>query len=640
MNTQKINKIVKTDIKEGLKQIFPQIFEDNKINFDKLRALLSGEIIEKEDDRFYFNWAGKSNLYKLIQAPAYGTLKPDKERSVDFDNTENIVIVGENLETLKLLLKPYFGKVKMIYIDPPYNTGKDFIYRDNFTQPLKDYLEKTGQIDSQGKKLTTNTEASGRYHSDWLNFMYPRLVLARSLLRDDGVIFVSIDDHEVHHLRMIMNEIFGEENFVGMFVWVKKEKGSHLSTTFRDLTEYIFVYSKNKLEIGELWGENAYSDKWQPLIKRINSEKILEFPENYVETTLEDGKYEPNIYGEGETKVELLDTINVVGGIVKNKFRLKARFIWVQDTLNEEIKQGTKVTLSKNLKPNVFRFDQENKFKKPPSLLSKNMKIGTNEDAFDELKTIFGREKLYNYPKPTTLISYLAKTLSLNDKGFIILDFFAGSGTTGHAVWDLNKEDGGKRKFILVQLDEEVQDEEIKKEFPTIADICIERLRRVSEKYKKEREEQLIKNEMDFGFKVFKLDKSNFNLKDEFEFDPSEDKEELKKKYLEWLGMFVDQPLVSGWKEIDVIYEVMLKEGLNLNSKIEKVKIKNDEFYYVKDEGQNLEFFISLKDKFSKDTIEEIRTSKYKERMFVFLDNALTDSDKINLSAFVRLKVI
>jgi len=470
--------------------------------------------------------------------------------------------------------------------------------------------------------------------------MYPRLFLARSLLRDDGVIFVSIDDHEVHHLRMIMDEIFGEENFVGMFVWVKKEKGSHLSTTFRDLTEYIFVYSKNKLEIGELWGENAYSDKWQPLIKRINSEKILEFPENYVETTLEDGKYEPNIYGEGETKVELLDTINVVGGIVKNKFRLKARFIWVQDTLNEEIKQGTKVTLSKNLKPNVFRFDQENKFKKPPSLLSKNMKIGTNEDAFDELKTIFGREKLYNYPKPTTLISYLAKTLSLNDKGFIILDFFAGSGTTGHAVWDLNKEDGGKRKFILVQLDEEVQDEEIKKEFPTIADICIERLRRVSEKYKKEREEQLIKNEMDFGFKVFKLDKSNFNLKDEFEFDPSEDKEELKKKYLEWLGMFVDQPLVSGWKEIDVIYEVMLKEGLNLNSKIEKVKIKNDEFYYVKDEGQNLEFFISLKDKFSKDTIEEIRTSKYKERMFVFLDNALTDSDKINLSAFVRLKVI
>ncbi|MGB4752017.1 MAG: hypothetical protein WBH60_05225, partial [Fervidobacterium sp.] len=221
----------------------------------------------------------------------------------------------------------------------------------------------------------------------------------------------------------------------------------------------------------------------------------------------------------------------------------------------------------------------------------------------------------------------------------LILDFFAGSGTTGHAVWDLNKEDGGNRKFILVQLDEEVQDEEIKKEFPTVADICIERLRRVSEKYKKEGG-SLFQNNQDFGFKVFKLDKSNFNLKDEFEFDPSENKEELKQKYLEWLGLWVNEPLVSGWKEIDVIYEVMLKEGLNLNSKIEKIKIKDNEFYYVKDEEQNLDLYISLEDKFTSETIEEIRTSKYKEKMFVFLDRALTDSDKINLSAFVRLRVI
>lgn len=172
MTVEKINKVGKIDLKEELKRIFPEIFEDNKINIERLKSLLNGEIIEKEDDRFYFNWAGKSNIFKLIQAPAYGTLKPDKEKSVDFDNTENIVIVGENLETLKLLLKPYFGKVKMIYIDPPYNTGKDFIYRDNFKQPLKDYLEKSGQIDSEGNKLTTNTEASGRYHSDWLNFSF------------------------------------------------------------------------------------------------------------------------------------------------------------------------------------------------------------------------------------------------------------------------------------------------------------------------------------------------------------------------------------------------------------------------------------------------------------------------------------
>jgi adenine-specific DNA-methyltransferase len=215
MGVEKVKKTVRIDLKEALKDILPQIFEDNKINLNELKSLLSGEIIEKEDDRFYFNWAGKNGLFKLIQAPAYGTLKLDKKKSIDSDKTDNIMLVGENLETLKLLLKPYFNKVKMIYIDPPYNTGKDFIYKDNFKEPLKDYLEKTGQIDTDGNKLTTNTEASGRYHSDWLNFMYSRLFVARSLLKEDGVIFVSIDDNELHHLRMIMNEIFGEENFVG-----------------------------------------------------------------------------------------------------------------------------------------------------------------------------------------------------------------------------------------------------------------------------------------------------------------------------------------------------------------------------------------------------------------------------------------
>jgi adenine-specific DNA-methyltransferase len=293
----------------------------------------------------------------------------------------------------------------------------------------------------------------------------------------------------------------------------------------------------------------------------------------------------------------------------------------------------------------------------------------TTSDGTAEIEDIFGM-RIMDYPKPTELIFHLIKIVSNHSD--IILDFFAGSGTAGQAVWDLNKEDGGNRKFILVQLDEEVKDEEIKKEFPTVADICIERLKRVSEKYRnntlsakadtllpegntpslqdtplKEGNSPSVKGwqakpdgVVDFGFKVFRLDKSNFNLKDEFEFDPGEDKEELKKKYLEWLSMFVDQPLVSGWKKIDVIYEVMLKEGLNLNSKIEQIKIKDDEFYYVRDEEQNLDFYISLQDKFTPETVEEIRTAKYRGKKFVFLDRALTDNDKINLSAFVRLKVI
>jgi adenine-specific DNA-methyltransferase len=248
--SEQVAKSVKIDVLDGLRKEIPQAFEDGKINLDRLKEILSGSAVEKEDDRFYFNWAGKSSVFRLIQAPAYGTLKPVKEKSVDFENTENIVVQGENLETLKLMLKPYFGKVKMIYIDPPYNTGKDFIYTDDFKQPLKDYLEKTGQVDAQGAKLTTNTDKNGRFHSDWLNFMYPRLFLAKSLLKEDGVIFVSIDDNEVHHLRMIMDEIFGEENFVAKFPWKKRTAKSDVPFGVSQDYEWILTYAKDKFNAG------------------------------------------------------------------------------------------------------------------------------------------------------------------------------------------------------------------------------------------------------------------------------------------------------------------------------------------------------------------------------------------------------
>ena len=635
MDIKKINKMVKTDIKEGLKNVFPEVFEDNKVNFEKLKSLLSGEIIEKEDDRFYFNWAGKNNIFKLIQAPAYGTLKPDKEKSIDFDKTENIVIVGENLETLKLLLKPYFGKVKMIYIDPPYNTGKDFIYRDNFKEPVRDYLEKTGQIDSEGQKLTTNTEASGRYHSDWLNFMYPRLFLARSLLRDDGVIFISIDDHEVHHLRMVMDEIFGEENFVANIIWHSKGGAGTDPKTLSIETEYVLLYAKNK--------PNVKLNKYTYDTSDYNlRDEYYEVRGCYKLNKLDRKSlgYIPSL----DFPIELNGLIAIPGGTEEENKKRIWRWRWSKGKVNWGIRNGF-IVLKEDKSGVVNAY-----YKIYEKVDNEGNPIGrtrpydnlvpdgiTTSDGTAEIEDIFGI-RIMDYPKPTELMSYLIKiALNTND---IILDFFAGSGTTGHAVWDLNKEDGGNRKFILVQLDEEVKDEEIKKEFPTVADICIERLSRVSEKYKKEVEGQLIDNNQDFGFKVFRLDKSNFNLKDEFEIENRKDVEELKKKYLEWLGIFVDQPLVSGWQKIDVIYEVMLKEGLNLNSQIEKMKIKDDEFYYVKDNEQNLDFYISLQYKFAPDTIEEIRTSKYKGKMFVFLDNALTDSDKINLITFVRLKVI
>lgn len=616
--SEKINKSVKIDIKEGLKAIYPEIFEDNKINFEKLKSLLSGELIEKEDDRFYFNWAGKNALYKLIQSPAYGTLKPDKEKSVDFDRTENIVIVGENLETLKLLLKPYFGKVKMIYIDPPYNTGKDFIYRDNFKEPLKDYLEKTGQIDSKGKKLTTNTEASGRYHSDWLNFIYPRLFLARSLLRDDGVIFISIDDNEVHHLRMIMDEIFGEDQ-IDIIVWKKASEGRWGKMknvkTFRKDHEYLLVGFKKELRLNKMLEKPQFKYEYNN-------------PDNDPRGSYKAGSISKREEASNPNHPYYYTVISPSGKKFTRQFELsKEEF--------EQLDKDGRIYWGKSLDsvPAIKIFINEEREVTPYSIF---VEKGITTEGKEEFLEIFGKkyENLVNNlnPKPIKLIKTLTQLAT--GEYSLILDFFAGSGTTGQAVWDLNKEDGGNRKFILVQLDEEVLDEDIRKEFPTVADICIERLKRVSEKYRKDNSEQ------DFGFKVFRLDKSNFNLKDEFEIEKGKDVEELKKKYLEWLGMWVDQPLVSGWKKIDVAYEVMLKEGLNLNSQIEEVKIKENNFYIVRDSKQDLDFYISLEDKFTSDTIEEIRTSKHKGKMFVFKDNALTDNDKINLSAFVRLKVI
>lgn len=654
MDVEKVNKAVKADTLSGFKNSLPEVFEDGKINFEKLKALLTGEVIEKEDDRFYFNWAGKNNLFKLIQAPAYGTLKPDKERSVDFDNTENIVIVGENLETLKLLLKPYFGKVKMIYIDPPYNTGKDFIYRDNFKVPLKDYLEKTGQIDSEGKKLTTNTETSGRYHSDWLNFMYPRLFLARNLLSDDGVIFISIDDNEVHHLRMIMDEIFGEENFVVNFIRRQNLAGKQDAKFIAFEHDYIVCYSNNinTLSINrKLSGLESYkysdefeSERGKFYLRRMDDEGIhysenLDYPikiSKGQEVLIFDDAKKNCVKKQFEEDIEIWP-----GGSKENKSYTwrwsKEKVMWGMEKNLIVLKKNVKGEWQINFKEYQYVDNNLNKIERTIPFGSLIMDFPNNL-SHREFKELFNDKKIFDYPKPVNLIKHLLKIAS--DKDSLILDFFAGSGTTGHAVWNLNKEDGGNRKFILVQLDEEVQDEEIKKEFPTVADICVERLKRVSEKYKKENNANLFKSAHDFGFKVFKLDRSNFNLMDEFEIEKGENIEELKKKYLEWLGLFVNQPLVSGWKEIDVVYEVMLKEGFSLNSKIGKVKIKDDEFYYVKDEEQNLDFYISLKDKFTSETVEEIRTLKYKGKIFVFLDTALTDSDKINLSAFVRLKVI
>jgi adenine-specific DNA-methyltransferase len=434
---------------------------------------------KRENGDIYFNWTGKDNLYKIIQSPVSGILKPDIEKSVDFDKTENMVIVGDNLDAIKILLESYSGKIKMIYIDPPYNTGKNFVYRDRF-----------------------------KSHSGWLNFMYPRLYLARNLLRDDGVIFISIDDNEVHHLRMIMDEIFGEENFVAQII--------RLTGSTRNMTvdidirhDYLLLYAKNRREININGLTRVSIDEF------INPDNDPEGNWSTQDLTVRTGGYEYEIPSIDGTKIFKnrwrynIDKMKIVMGGNKDDEFLE---IYRENAVKVNVKGREWFIVGKIVFKGSKNVPNHKKYLKDVSDITVHTiwdDIESQKLANENLIEIFESKKVFDNPKPVGLIK---KTLSIStDSNSIILDFFAGSGTTGHAVWDLNKEDGGNRKFILVQFDEEVQDEEIKKEFPTVADICIERLRRVSERYKRENDGLLIKNNLDLGFKVFRLDKSGFN---------------------------------------------------------------------------------------------------------------------------------
>src|SRR3989344_2091284 len=421
---------------------------------------------------------GKSAVWNHHLSVPYHTLEKDAKKSLKgTDTEENLIIEGDNLLALKSLLPKYQGRIKCIYIDPPYNTGnEEWVYSDNVNSPtIQEWIGKI--VGKQGEDLTR--------HDKWLCMMTPRLKLLRELLSDDGFIFISIDDTEREHLRCAMDEIFGEENFVTEFSWIRKKKGAFLSKKMRKMIEYIVCYQKRENDL-EFFGEKAYSDKWQPLVKRTNQEKELYFPANFVGTTLDDGIYKKGRMSEGETGIELLNDIEVRDGFVVTEMKTKARYVWTQEFLEKEMKAGTEVSLSKKFGFNVLRADQNEKFKAPSNLISKENNVGTNEDASAELASLFDTEigKIFPYPKPVSLIKYLIAFYTKDDD--IVLDSFAGSGTTAHAVLDKNKEDGGNRKFILVQLPEEIKKEApaYKMGFRWVHEITRERVKRVIAKNK------------------------------------------------------------------------------------------------------------------------------------------------------------
>lgn len=450
-----------------------------------------------------FTWYGKENAIIESMTPSTGTLRPDKESSKNWDDTENLYIEGDNLEVLKLLQKSYFGKIKMIYIDPPYNTGKDFVYKDNFKDNIANYKEITKQT------TKANPETNGRYHTDWLNMMYPRLKLARNLLSDDGAIFISISNEEYANLKKICDEIFGENNYIETFIWTKTSTPPSLSTKSRKTVEYIVCYEKFKNSIrykGELL-ENGDA----PLINSSNKDRILTFPPKSITFRINDGIYKKGKYD----KVDLLNEIIIKNNVNENEVILKGKFKWTQETLEDEINKGTYFLIkSEKFSIRFQRISTDEMYKTPTNFISeKNVyvelnstnNIGTNETANKELRYL-GMENTFDYAKPVSLIKYIIQFM-VNEND-IIMDFFSGSGTTAQAVMQLNLDNNINNNFIMVQLPEKIEKrkDDLNLNYENICEIGKERIRRSGDKIVSENKDKEGIENLDIGFKVFKLE--------------------------------------------------------------------------------------------------------------------------------------
>ena len=604
--------VVQEKIKQ-LKRVIPECFSEDTLDIEKLRRIIGGTL-DSNDEKYTFSWAGRSDTFKNIQAASKGTLIPDKKESVNFDETENIFIEGENLEILKLLQKSYFGKIKMIYIDPPYNTGKDFIYKDDFHDNIHSYLEQTGQS-MDGIRLTTNPETSGRFHSDWISFMYARLYLARNLLVDDGVIFISIDDHEVHNLIMMMNEIFGEENYRNCIII--KRGTSNIQSQFSTVQKI-----KGGYESVLLYSKNPHYKIPKPL-KDTTEEKIGSWNNHWRSTDRPTLRYE--LFGiipeTGTWRWSKQRSLNAIHNYKKLVEDLKSKKL---DIVQQNI---DKWYIKEIEKTNVDKIDllRLSNLKKPEHFVPPNraelltdvwMDIASNGSR--KLKTLLPNH-CFDNPKSVELLKRILKIVTSNND--IVLDFFAGSGTTSHAVMEINKEMGGSRKFITIQIPQK-NDAECNDEFPTIADICKERMRRVVKKLEKKSSKS-----QDLGFKVFKLAKSNYKTWENYEGNNAE-------KLKEQMKLF-ENPLIPKYKDMDVIYECIIKEGLDLNSRIAQIMTKPNTVYKVMGEKT---FYVCLDKTIKETTITDLNLSN--DDMFVCVDAALDDSQKTNIAMVCRLKTV
>ena len=631
----------------NLAKLFPNCVREGKVDFEIFKKMFNEEsVIEnvgaKQIEKYSISWAGKSESIKNMRTESTGTLKRDG-KGVNEEETENIFIEGDNLEVLKLLQKRYFNKIKMIYIDPPYNTGKDFVYKDNFKDNVADYYENTGQTDD-GVKMTTNTEKNGRFHSDWLTMMYPRLFLARNLLRDDGVIFVSIDDNEVANLRLIMDEIFGEENFVGSFIWKKTENIKMDSKFFSENKDYVLCYKKSNIEEFNkiLSTEERYNledEKGKYYLRRLDGKNGYTKGLDYI-IEFEGKKY----YAGGA--FEKYKKRQEEGGASKDP-----RWLWSKNKFEEGLKNND-IVFKENYVYNKVRYDGI--AKKP---YTDFLNVSSGQSSQKALNDLFDNERIFDHPKPVDLVIELLNMISDKDVDEeIILDFFAGSGTTAHAVMDLNAEDGGNRKYICVQLPEATDEnsEAYKAGYKTISQITRERIKRAGKKIMEDKKEKIKEriNNLDFGFKSYNLTSSNYRKWENI----YNDEENIDERVLAQAKLLTESPLIDNYQEINVVYEILLKEGFDLNSHVEK----QDKYYviteksFVEDENQNNKddekvenikvekvrrIYISFAKEIKEDQVEKLSLTEFD--IFVCFDSALNDSVKANLceKKFIKFKV-
>lgn len=602
--------------RDKLQAVFPECFIEGRLDIDKLLSLC-GEYITDDFEKYEFKWKGKSECLRLAQRRSTATLRPYPEESVDFNATKNLYIEGDNLEVLKLLQKSYFRKVKMIYIDPPYNTGNNFVYEDDFSDPMRRYMEVTQQT------TKSNPETMGRYHTNWLNMMYPRLRLAANLLRDDGVIFISIDDNEAFNLKKVCDEVFGEENFVAQIPWRKRTAKSDVPFGVSQDYEWIFCYAKTADFVASVEGKER---------KYFETDDFPNRPWRFHDLTTQRTIQErPN------------SNYTMINPKTKEEYPVNPLRCWAvtidtfQQYYNEDkiIFPGDYDFL--NISKPVFRYWKEDDMKKAGENFGRiavstklNDDIGMSQNGTKEITEIFNN-KIFAYPKPSALIKFLIST-STNDND-IVLDFFSGSATTAHAVMQMNAEDGGKRHFIMVQLPEvcDEKSEAFRAGYSNICEIGKERIRRVGKKLCADNNG---KSNLDVGFKVFKLDTSNIKLWDNTPIIASDIETLLDRMAGHIHGLKADR------SDMDFIYEIMLKMGYSLTAAIDIVEMDGQTVYKV-DDGRML---ICLQPEITAEQVE--RMARYAPQKIVLAESALSDNSAMSNAYYlledrnIELKII